>query len=60
VDEEIKRMSTAFESEQLSKIMQQLNTPNQEDHKDVEENFEQKKRTKEEKFAELDRELLGD
>ena len=47
-DEEIKRMRTAFESEQLGKIMHQLKTPNQEESKDVDQYFEQLKKSKEE------------
>ena len=67
VDEEIKRMSTAFESEQLGKIMQQLNTQNQEESKNVDQYFEQLKKSKTEKrleaegeIDELDKELLQD
>lgn len=67
VDEEIKRMSTAFESEQLGKIMQQLNTQNQEESKNVDQYFEQLKKSKtekrleaEEEIDELDKELLQD
>lgn len=60
-------MRTAFESEQLGKIMQQLNTQNQEESKNVDQYFAQLKKSKtekrleaEEEIDELDKELLQD